>query len=313
MLWAGSSPVYASAENTTDGSIMLGPDVVGCSLWQCKRRSGFYSNWTQTMMSNPSLPPEILDCVIDLLHDEPETLKQCCLVSRSWVPRTRRHLFADVKFRSASDLESWKKAFPDTAKSPAYHAHTLFVGCPWLVTASDAEEGGWIRAFFGVASLHVDGGTRYLRAPEVSLAPFYQFSPSLKSLLVGPFVFPYPQVFDIILSFPLLEDLILTGYDRSSVKGGDPNGPRAVIPSRSPPLTGLLGLHIQGGAENTVRQLLELPNGLHFRKLVLSWACREDVWWITELVERCCHTLESLDITYTFRRTSIRIWFASRT
>ena len=71
-------------------------------------------------MSNPHrhLPPEILDSVIDLLHDEPETLKQCFLVSKSWVPRTRRHLFAYIKFRSASDLRSWKKAFPDVADSP---------------------------------------------------------------------------------------------------------------------------------------------------------------------------------------------------
>ena len=32
-------------------------------------------------MSN--LPPEILDYILDLLHDEPEALKECCLVSKS--------------------------------------------------------------------------------------------------------------------------------------------------------------------------------------------------------------------------------------
>ncbi|KAF9643160.1 hypothetical protein BDM02DRAFT_3081141, partial [Thelephora ganbajun] len=55
----------------------------------------------QTTMSNPRqfhLPPEILDYIIDLLHDKPETLKQCCLVSKSWVSRTRKHLFADIEF-----------------------------------------------------------------------------------------------------------------------------------------------------------------------------------------------------------------------
>ncbi|KAF9645264.1 hypothetical protein BDM02DRAFT_3073690, partial [Thelephora ganbajun] len=56
---------------------------------------------TQTTMSSPHqshLPPEILDYIVDLLHDEPETLKQCCLVSKSWVSRTRKHLFANVEF-----------------------------------------------------------------------------------------------------------------------------------------------------------------------------------------------------------------------
>ena len=70
----------------------------------------------------------MLDRIIDLLHDELETLKQCCLVSKSWVPRTRKNLFAEIEFRSESDLESWKKTFPDVANSPACQALTLSVG-----------------------------------------------------------------------------------------------------------------------------------------------------------------------------------------
>ncbi|KAF9789198.1 hypothetical protein BJ322DRAFT_1000595, partial [Thelephora terrestris] len=50
----------------------------------------------------PYLPPEILDLVTDNLSDEPSTLKACCLVSKSWVPRTRKHLFASVKFNQDS-------------------------------------------------------------------------------------------------------------------------------------------------------------------------------------------------------------------
>ncbi|KAF9644814.1 hypothetical protein BDM02DRAFT_3067122, partial [Thelephora ganbajun] len=56
---------------------------------------------TRTTMSNPyqvHLPPEILDCIVDFLRDQPETLKQCCLVSKSWVSRARSHLFTNVEF-----------------------------------------------------------------------------------------------------------------------------------------------------------------------------------------------------------------------
>jgi len=176
--------------------------------------------------SHRHIPPEMLDCVIDLLHDDPETLRQCCLVSKSWVLRTRMHLFAEIKFHFPSDLESWKKTSPDVTNSPACQVHTLFVGCPWFVTASDAEEGGWIRAFSGVANLYVHGGDRYLRSSDVqSLAPLYNFSPSLKSLCVGPILLPYPQVFNLIRSFPFLEDLNLTGYVDSLVKGDYPSRP----------------------------------------------------------------------------------------
>ena len=256
-------------------------------------------------MTNPFLLQEILDHIIDVLHDEPETLKRCCLVSKSWVPRTRKHVFAHIKFRSASDFKSWKKTFPDIANSPAYHAHTLDVGCPRLVTASDGEEGGWVRAFSSVKNLGVNGGDRYdrgLRASEVSLAPFREFSPTLKSLRVGPIFLPYPGLLDFILSFPLLEDLGLTGYDDPQFNGNRPDEPQTVIPSTSPPLTGSLEFHLLGGAGDVARQLLDLPNGLHFRKLALSQDHKTDLGWITGLVTRCSHTLEFLEITHTFRR-----------
>ena len=261
----------------------------------------------ETTMSDPHLPPEILDYVIDLLRNELETLKQCCLVSRSWVPRTRIHLFADIKFRSASDLESWMKTFPDVTNSPAHHAHTLFVGCPRHVVAADAEDGGWIRAFSGVKCLDTDNGDQFLEVFEVSLAPFYNFSPTLKSLRISPIHFPFPQVFDLIFSFPLLEDLSLKGYDQLWLVDLDPNGPQTAIPSTSPVFTGSLDFHVLGGGMKAARPLLNLPNGLHFRNLALSWDCRDDFQRITEFVTRCSHTLESIDITYTFRSTSICI------
>ncbi|KAF9647951.1 hypothetical protein BDM02DRAFT_3065508, partial [Thelephora ganbajun] len=45
-----------------------------------------------------SLPQEILDLIIDHLRDEPDMLKICCIVSKPWVQRTRKHLFVHIKF-----------------------------------------------------------------------------------------------------------------------------------------------------------------------------------------------------------------------
>ena len=78
----------------------------------------------------PYLPPETLDYTVDFLYDKPEAPKECCLVSKSWIPRTREHLPADIKFRSVHDLGVWKKTFPDHSSSPAYHTRTLLVRCP---------------------------------------------------------------------------------------------------------------------------------------------------------------------------------------
>ncbi|KAF5371593.1 hypothetical protein D9758_003458 [Tetrapyrgos nigripes] len=38
-------------------------------------------------------PPELIDSIIDCLHNSPRVLKTCTLVARSWLPRSRVHLF----------------------------------------------------------------------------------------------------------------------------------------------------------------------------------------------------------------------------
>ena len=96
-------------------------------------------------MSNPHLLLEILDHIVDVIHNRPETLKKCCLVSKSWVPRTQKHLFCRIGTFSAEHLESWKKAFPGPSNSSAYHTHTPSVGCPRAFATTDAE-GGLIQA-----------------------------------------------------------------------------------------------------------------------------------------------------------------------
>ena len=85
------------------------------------------------------------------------------------------------------------------------------------------------------------------------------------------------------------------GHD--SGRGGDPNGPRTVIPSTSPALTGSLTLLIFGGMGNTAQRLLNLPGGLRFRKLGFLWDHTADPQWMTELVARCSDSLECLSVT----------------
>ena len=111
-------------------------------------------------MSGPRLPPEISDSIVDLLQDEPQALKQCCLVYKPWVPRTRRHLFRRVRFRRSTDVNAWKEAFPNPAKSPACYTHSLSFSCIEVITAMDAEDGSWIRAFSNVVRLEVSNGMR---------------------------------------------------------------------------------------------------------------------------------------------------------
>jgi len=252
----------------------------------------------ETTMSNPHLPTELLDHVVDHLHDTEDALRNCCLVSKSWIPRARRHLFADVRFKTEEDLELWKEVFPDPSTSPGRHTKALTIDRPHVVTAADAEAGGWIGGFSHVVQLKLDGprGRHDGYESEIFLVPLQGLSPFVKSLKIYYSVLPSTRIFDLIFSFPLLEDLAVTKYGYVGLNEDDgSNGLQTLVQRSNPPaLTGSLELL---GVGLLARQLLSVPGGIHFRKFTLEWEHGEDISLITALVEKCAHTLESLDVT----------------
>jgi hypothetical protein len=127
-----------------------------------KRQNRLNNVLAETTMSDPRLPTEMLGHIVDNLHDTEDALRNCCLVSKSWVPRTRKHLFADIKFPTKANLRSWKKTFSDPSTSPAHYANTLSIGYPHAVTAADVGEGGWITGF--PCTVHLEVGSRGLLA-----------------------------------------------------------------------------------------------------------------------------------------------------
>jgi hypothetical protein len=243
------------------------------------------------------LPPEILDSIVDLLHDEPESLEACCLVSKSWVPRARMHLFARIVFECPAHLEAWKEIFPDPANSPAHHTRFLVVHRPEVVTVADAEEGGWILTFSNVERLEL---WNEVSAGGLNLLPFQNFSPVLKSLRFNFDSFPLSKAFNLICSLPLLEDLSLKIGD-VEIDDGDSTVFR---PPTSPPLTGTLTLNLRRGGDYFVRRLLDLPNGLHFRDLLCTLTRSEGLRWVSALVEGCSDTLECFSVrSFTLRES----------
>ena len=259
-------------------------------------------------MSNPRLPAELLDHVVDLLHDAEHTLRNCCLVSKAWIPRTRKHLFATITFDTEKDLQPWKEAFADPSTSPARFTKTLVVGCSHIVTDTYAEPGGWITGFSSV--VHLEVVSRAFSANStVSFIPFHGFSPVIKSLRVDIALLPPLQMLNFILSSPLLEDLtVVSPYRVLTDESGDSDvGLSSVVrASGLPRFTGSLSLRMKGGMHSVARGLLSLPGGIHFRNLTLTWCHKKDPLSVTALVECCSHTLESLAISRDVFCTSIR-------
>ena len=85
-----------------------------------------------------------------------------------------------------------------------------------------------------------------------------------------------------------------------------------VAPSTSPVLTETLELSLFEGLRNSTCQLLDLPSGLHFQKLQLSWYDKRDLHRLTGLVVACVDALEYLDITDKSRRALYSVSLLNR-
>jgi hypothetical protein len=253
-------------------------------------------------MSDPHLPAEMLDHIVDHLHDTEDALRNCCLVSKSWIPRSRKHLFANIVFLTVETLQSWKEMFPDPSTSPACYTKSLLVDCSQVVTAADAESGGWITGFSRVEHLMLD--SQGLLSDSSSLVPFHGFSPTLKSLDISFPLHPSLWIIKLIVSFPFLEDLVVSVLYANDDDDAYELLP-ATQPSRLPMFTGSLEVNILGGMESFTRRLLSLPGGIHFQKLTLTYFREEHIPSVVALVEGCSYSLESLDI-YDARGTHVR-------
>jgi hypothetical protein len=53
-------------------------------------------------MASPHLPQELVDHIIDHLHDDPSALKKCAHVCRAWLPTSRFHFFSKISLKAAS-------------------------------------------------------------------------------------------------------------------------------------------------------------------------------------------------------------------
>ena len=202
-------------------------------------------------MSRSLFPQEISDYFIDFLHGEHITLRKSYLVSKSWVPHSRKYLFRELTFRSLADLDAWKENFLGPVDSPGHYTRSLFIVCPQVTLTAAVEDSGWVQAFSNVVRLRMGEGMKGLL--------FRFLLRLLETCCVGFETWSASSLFNLICSLPLLEDLEVMGLAIT-------NSP-IPRPSTSPPFTGALRLCLPRWRKSTLRQLLSLPNGIRFRKL----------------------------------------------
>lgn len=95
----------------------------------------------------PKLDQKLVDAILDNLHDDPDSLKRCALVSKSFLPTSQRHLF------STFNITSWdapkfrcffEPSIPDTPRVPdLLNSHTtdltFFGDCDWYFDSENTN------------------------------------------------------------------------------------------------------------------------------------------------------------------------------
>ena len=233
------------------------------------------------------LPQEIIDLIIDLLRDELQVLRTCCLVSTMWVPRTQKYLFAKINLHSLHyRLSRWREIRPNPTSSPTHNIRSLSISRPVPIIAVDTYT---LRTFRSVVHLRLD--TDSVSDALVSLQLLHGFSPIITSLHLSFSHLQYSEIFDFICSFHLLEDLTLVSCATRGRQGA------WNCPPTSPRLTGSLKLDLQDGLQSVTALLLDLPSGLRFKSVTVPWLGPEDITCTMKLVSSCSKTLEYLTIT----------------
>jgi hypothetical protein len=151
------------------------------------------------------LPQELIDAIIDHLHDDKEALASCSLVCRTWTPRTRHYLFTNftlngkklktfprsgsavmpfIRHFSVVDLSTareWNKFLPllvgfDRARSLSFSN----IGIPWQAMKSKSRS-SLLRTFSAVVCLKLN----FIRTKRFSeVASIICAFPCLQTLVV---------------------------------------------------------------------------------------------------------------------------------
>ncbi|KAG6889205.1 hypothetical protein C0995_002665 [Termitomyces sp. Mi166 len=150
----------------------------------------------EPIMLNESLPSELIDLIIDQVADDRVVLNTCSLISRSWLARSRYHLFSDVLIttKNCKDILSMP---PPSAFSTAAHR---------LMLAELNKFPPGVEHFSSVESLYL---TQCNAGPDVISRTPVLFS-KITSFELNQVIFEtFENIVQLVCSLPHLETFTL--------------------------------------------------------------------------------------------------------
>ena len=234
---------------------------------------------SKTKHAQREFPPELVDRIIDFLHDEPRALTACSLVARSWTPASRYHRFDTIKLISNKDWTKFDRLIEISPSMVQYIRHAT-------ISVTGGQPASRISAYTSFTSLEDITISGVITPPwESEAAAISSVARNITSLTLGFDVsftsehgfWPVVRMFPNLVSFHPIEASYVTRLEPlqlSSLPCYSPpisyisvvNGQRRVLDDLcNPPypLTSLSTLFIHHA---------NVPNGSRIRALVETYA-----------------------------------------
>jgi hypothetical protein len=138
----------------------------------------------------PIFPQEVIDDLIDWVSvssvgQRDPHLRSCSLVARSWVRRSRQHLFHSIELASTADIGNWIGSIRPGVGGVSGYVRKLWLNVNWDQWSQRFPSAEHLRSFTHVEDLRLTYWCGGRATKEEVEEAFGRFGPSVRSLSVS--------------------------------------------------------------------------------------------------------------------------------
>ena len=267
-------------------------------IWTCNQLQEEPSSRSASLLTEMSLPPELIDRILRSLRNDPESLMATSLVSKAWTIWSQAYFFESVHLKPAN-LQHWLKNISQDADSPASHTRTLTLEeyrlLPWINPQYLDFPLSNLASFRDVRSLSLVQWNATLFNGASPEPYFGHFGKSLRTLSLRFCTLDPAILFNFLSLLPNIQDLeIAYLFPNSAALDIIPD-----VPKVTPSFCGTLSLADLASGHLILKALAALP--LHFTTISIQGCTFHESDIYQMLLTSCRDTLVTLRFEKSYR------------
>jgi len=210
------------------------------------------------LVAKMSLPPELIDHILEFLHDDRESLEAASLVAKAWTSWSQAHIFETLHL-TPINIQRWLKNISPDVDGPASHTRTLTLEeyrlLPWINPQYLDFPFSSLASFRDVRSLSLVHWNATLFNGASPEPYFGHFGKSLRALSLRFCTLAPATLFDLFSLLPNVQDLTIAYlFPHSGKPDTIPD-----VPEITPSFRGTLSLADLDSGHLILKALAALP------------------------------------------------------